>query len=45
MRSRWPRPPLGPAARDLVFLADASLIAKPDFQSRETDAGLQRDLA
>jgi hypothetical protein len=45
VRSRWPRPPLGPAARDLVFLADASLVAEPDFQRREADAGLQRDLA
>ena len=45
MRSRWPRSSLGPAARDLVLLADASLVAEPDFQSREADAGLQRDLA
>ena len=45
MRSRRPRPSLGPTARDLVFLADASLIAEPDFQGREADAGLQRDLA
>jgi hypothetical protein len=45
VRSRWSRPPFGPAARDLVFLADASLVAEPDFQRRQADAGLQRDLA
>jgi predicted AAA+ superfamily ATPase len=30
---------------DLVFLIDARLVAKPDFQRRETDALHQRNLA
>ncbi len=34
VRSRWPRPPLGPATCDLVLLADSSLVAEPDFQRR-----------
>ena len=45
VRSRGPRSAPGPAARDLVLLADASLIAEPDFQSREADARFQRDFA
>ncbi len=29
--SRWARAALGPSSGDLVFLADARLIGKPDF--------------
>jgi hypothetical protein len=45
VRGRWPRSPLGPTARDLILLPDASLVGEPDFQSGEADAFLQRDLA
>ena len=44
-RGRRPRSPLGPAARDLVLLADACLVREPDFQSGEADARLQGDIA
>jgi hypothetical protein len=37
--SRWPRAALGPAARDLVFLADAGFVRKPDFYGRAARKG------
>ena len=31
VRRRWPCPPLGPAARDLVLLTDPGLVLPPDL--------------
>jgi hypothetical protein len=38
------RAALGPAARDLVLLADARLVCKPDFYGGGLDAFFMPDL-
>ena len=36
---RWPRPPSGPAARDLVLLANARFVLEPDLYGRALREG------
>ena len=43
-RGRRPRSPLGPAARDLVLLADARLVREPDLYGVGLDALFAPDL-
>jgi hypothetical protein len=42
--SRGPRAASGPAARDLVLLAEASFVAKPDFDVGGIEALLAGDV-
>ena len=44
LRSARPRAALGPAAGDLVLLADARLVGEPDLYGVGSDALLARDL-
>jgi hypothetical protein len=44
VRGAGPCPAAGPAPRDLVLLADPSLVGEPEFYSVEGDALLARDL-
>ncbi len=43
VRRAGARSPLGPAARELVFLSDASLVLEPDFYAFGGDALFARD--
>ena len=43
MRGRWSGSALGPAAGAFVLLADAGLVAEPDFYVAGIDAMLARD--